>query len=138
MLEAAAREAEAGAHDQLWPFGIIGRAALLKGDLVAAHAERAQLEAAIRQNSWLAASILTLDAGIAALEGDRDRATELYQRAFTAWDRLQIPLCKLLCQMDFAIMVGGEEAAGTTAEVETYFADLGNDYFVDRLQRARL
>ena len=138
VLAAAAREAEAGAHDQLWPFGIVGRAALLKGDLAVAQAERARLEASIMQNSWLTATILTLDAGIAALQGDRDRATELYQRALSMWDQLHIPLCRLLCQMDFAIMVGGEEAAGNADEVEAYFADLGNDYFVDRLQRARL
>jgi hypothetical protein len=136
VLAAAEREAAAGVHDQLWPFGVVGRAAVWKGDLEAAEREHDRLRASTLQNAWVANTQLTLEASITAARGDRSAALAMFKQALTGWDRLDIPLPKLFCQMDMAILIGGDEAEGARAEAEAYFSDLGNIYFVRRLQGA--
>ena len=137
VLAAAGREEEAGVHDQMWPYGIVGRAAVWKGDLEAAERERDRLRASTLQNAWVASTLLTLEASIRAARGDRSAALDMFRQALYGWDRLDIPLPKLFCQMDMAILVGGDEAEEARAEAEAYFSELGNIYFVRRLQAAQ-
>ncbi|MEA2499316.1 MAG: hypothetical protein QOH26_1721, partial [Actinomycetota bacterium] len=128
---------EAGVHVMLEPFGVVGRTAVWSGDLDEARAELHRLERSVLQNDWKNSRMRTLVAGIQALEGDRDGAIESFRGVLQEWDALSIPLDKALCQMDFAITVGGSESAEAAAEAERFFAEVGNDYFLERLRAAR-
>jgi class 3 adenylate cyclase/tetratricopeptide (TPR) repeat protein len=118
------------------PFGSHGRAALWAGEVDAAREVLRKDRDAIVQNPWLDCRMATLQAGIAALEGDRDRAVETYAGALRGWDALDIPLGRALCQMDFALVVGGEESASAREEATTFFGEAGNDHFLKRLAEA--
>ncbi|MDP9233589.1 MAG: AAA family ATPase [Actinomycetota bacterium] len=119
------------------PYGLVTRVAVWGSKLEAARAERERMRRSTVQNEWQSCNALTLDAGIAALTGDRDRAIELYNEAIATWNELEIPLGKALCQMDFALALGGPEAAAASDEAERFFAEAGNQHFVNRLKAAR-
>ncbi|MEA2461839.1 MAG: hypothetical protein QOH90_2016, partial [Actinomycetota bacterium] len=119
------------------PYGLTAHAAIWARDLSQALAERARQDLSTLRNPWYFARRQTLEAGIAALSGERDRAIALYDEALTRWNELEIPLGKAMCQMDLALSVGGAEAAEASAEAEAFFSEAGNEHFVRRLQEAR-
>jgi hypothetical protein len=135
-VEAAAEEDTATATHILELLGVSKSAALWAGDIEAAKARKSWLEESVLQNEWKSCRIKTLDAGIAALEGDRERATELFREALAKWDELQIPLGKALAQMDFLFTVGVPAAADEAREAEAFFAEAGNDLFVRKIRDA--
>jgi hypothetical protein len=130
------REIDVSEYLQLETFGVFARAAIWLGDV---HETRAQLELMDRsplRNPWQRARRLTVEAAIAALEGDRDRAIELYEDALARWDSLNIPLGKALSQTDFVLTVGGPETAAAASEARAFFEEAGNQFFVRRLEEA--
>jgi hypothetical protein len=62
----------------------------------------------------------------------------MFHAALRRWDELNIPLHKAMCQMDFAITVGGPETTDAAREAEAFFEEAGNHYFVRRLEEARV
>ncbi|MBI3750663.1 MAG: AAA family ATPase [Chloroflexi bacterium] len=67
----------------------------------------------------IAASKTTIEAGLAALAGDRDRALGLYRSALDAWATLGLPVDEALTAIDMATLLGpglpAVEAAATAA-----------------------
>jgi hypothetical protein len=49
------------------------------------------------------------------------------------WDELDIPLDKAFAQMDYALLVGGPEAATAAGEARTFFELAGNRHMLERL-----
>jgi hypothetical protein len=135
-IEAVAAERAAGSTRLLDLVGIAFAAGLWAGDLEAAREQKAWLEASILQNRWTSCRIRTLDAGIAALEGDRDGAAGLFQEVLRDWDELEIPLGQALAQMTYLFLVGGPEAAEVARGAEAFFANAGNDLFVRKIREA--
>jgi hypothetical protein len=117
-------------------FGIFARAAVWLGDLEEAKAQLDLMDRSPLRNPWQRARRATVEAGIAALEGDRERAIEMFRAALARWDALDIALHKAMCQMDYAITIGGPEAAEAAAEAKAFFEEAGNQYFVRRLEEA--
>ncbi|MEA2499157.1 MAG: hypothetical protein QOH26_1562, partial [Actinomycetota bacterium] len=116
--------------------GIWGRSAVWAGDPLQVRKQLEFMDRTSLRNPWQKARRLTLEAGLAALEGDRDVAIERFTRTLAQWDALEIPLDKALCQMDFAHTVGGPEAATAREEALAFFEDAGNEIFVNKLQMA--
>jgi hypothetical protein len=135
-MQAAAAEDAAGSTHILELLGISSSAAIWAGDIEAARARQKGLEDSILQNAWKDCRIKTLAAGIAMLEGDRDRSIQLHNEVFAQWDELQIPLGKAFCQMNFVMTVGGPETSAAAAEAATFFSDAGNTALVERIRRA--
>jgi hypothetical protein len=133
-VEAAA---DAMVYDFVSPYGLTAHAAIWARNLDQAHAELERQNQSTLRNPWFFARRQTLEAGIAALSGARERALAAYDEALHQWAALEIPLGRAMCQMDFALSVGGTEAAEASAEAEAFFADAGNEHFVRRLQEAR-
>lgn len=114
----------------------LGRSALWGGLLEEAKEQLEVLDRSPLRNPWQRCRRITLEAGIAALDGDRDGPIELYGRALRSWEELDIPLGQALCQMDFALLVGGVEAQEAKGAAETFFHGAGNKFFVRKLQEA--
>ena len=138
-LAGALAESDPG-PDQGWEhlelFTLQGRAAVWAGNIEEARAAKNRLERTVIRNEWLACRTLTLDAGIALLEGDRDEALHLYLQALAAWEAIDIPLYKALCQMDMALLLDGPEATSAAEEAEAFFTEAGNSHFVAKIQAA--
>jgi class 3 adenylate cyclase/tetratricopeptide (TPR) repeat protein len=136
-LDAASRGSGAVTLSEIAPYGILGRAAVWGGDLEEARRQLEITDASTLRNAWQRCRRLTLEACIVALEGDRERAAQLFEVALTEWDQLSIPLGKALCQMDFALTVGTPQAEEASRQAEAFFHEAGNEFFVRRLQDAR-
>jgi class 3 adenylate cyclase/tetratricopeptide (TPR) repeat protein len=138
-LSAIAPARDAGIEEVVAPYGLVAHAALWSRDLDEARVEVTRVARSTIRNEWHNARSNTLDAGILALEGDRDAAIQKFEQALAQWNELDIPLGKALSQIDFALTVGGPEAAAASAEAEAFFAEAGNQGFVDLLvsERAR-
>ena len=111
-----------------------GRAALWAGRLDVAKDQLDVLDRSVLRNAWQSSRRKTLEAGILALEGERDRAVGLYKEALASWDELDLSLGRALCQMDFALLVGGPEAHEARDAAEAFFQEAGNEIFVRKLQ----
>jgi class 3 adenylate cyclase/tetratricopeptide (TPR) repeat protein len=120
------------------PVGFLYHAALLTRDVEEAHLQLEVLRKATIQTAWHQAHRATLEAGIAALEGERDRAVELFNEALDRWAAIDIPLCKAMCQMDMALLVGGAEVHEAAAEAAEFFRSAGNDRFVRLIEDASI
>jgi hypothetical protein len=141
-LEAAHRDAaEARAVD---PAGINGAAAVI----VTARAalwlgDRDRLaEAAEHMGGFhgrrIDTSLLTARAGLAALDGRRDEAADLFARADEAWRELDSPLDLALSQLDRVLCLGTADPRGA-ADAEgarRFFDRLGASPFLERLAAA--
>ncbi len=77
----------------------------------------------------------TLRGGLAALDGDNERATRLYVDAIRAFRELDLTWDLALCQLDFAAFVGPDrpEAAVAASETRRTFERLGAKPFLRRL-----
>ncbi|MEA2499158.1 MAG: hypothetical protein QOH26_1563, partial [Actinomycetota bacterium] len=85
------------------PQGVLFRAALWGQNVDEARLQLEKLRKTTLQNPWIEAHRATLEAGIAALEGDRQRALDLYDDALRRWDAIDIPFGKASCQTDMAL-----------------------------------
>ena len=111
------------------------RAALWLRDVEAA---REALEAMRGfRGRWMAASRLTVEAGLAALDGDVEAATDSYQGAIDAWRLLDCTLDLALCELDLVSLLGSDHPHATAAkEAADIFEELGARPFLERLNRA--
>jgi tetratricopeptide (TPR) repeat protein len=132
----SARDAEI--NPVIAPYALVAHAAIWAHNLDEARAERVRMEESTIRNDWHVARVETLNAGIVALEGDAEKAVELYREVLKKWDDLEIPLGRALSQMDFALAAGGTEADDASREAEAFFTESGNQHFVRRLQAARV
>jgi tetratricopeptide (TPR) repeat protein len=128
---------EAAVDETIRPYGLVAHAALWAKDLDEARAELGRLERSTIRNDWHTARSNTLLAGITGLEGDRDRAIEMFEDAFGEWNKLEIPLGKAMSQVDFVVTLGGPEAASAADEAEAFFAKAGHQRLVELLRRER-
>ena len=86
---------------------------------------------------WLAASRVTVEAGLAALEGRAQEATETYQEAIKAWRALECTLDLALCELDRTLLLGPNHPdAFAAVEARDIFTELGAKPFLERLDRA--
>jgi class 3 adenylate cyclase/tetratricopeptide (TPR) repeat protein len=137
VLETAATVEGIGGDEALAPHAFVGHASIWGHKLDHARKELERQHRSTIRNEWFQARLVTLKAGIAALEGDRERALELYGEAFQIWNALDIPLGKAMSQVDMALALGGPEAEQASSEAEAFFAEPGNTYIVERLRAAR-
>jgi class 3 adenylate cyclase/tetratricopeptide (TPR) repeat protein len=137
VLETAATVEGIGGDEAMAPHAYVAHASIWGHKLDHARKELAKQHKSTVRNEWFQARLVTLEAGIAALEGDRDSALQLYGEAFQIWDALDIPLGKAMSQVDMALALGGPEAAQASSEAEAFFAEPGNTYIVERLRAAR-
>jgi len=86
----------------------------------------------------IAASVSTLEAGLAALAGDRDKALAGYRSALEGWHDLGLPVDEALTAIDMATLLGPGlapvDAAAATAR--DTLRRLGANRFLDRLVAA--
>jgi tetratricopeptide (TPR) repeat protein len=82
------------------------RPALWSGDLEGAQADLAALEAVAVPGTLSDARLLTIRAGIAALEGRTDESAKLYRQALGLWRTTGRRFEEALAGMDVAIMLG--------------------------------
>jgi class 3 adenylate cyclase len=140
-LEAAHREAAAAVVVD--PAGINSpralslqsRAALWLAD--PKHAREALAGMQGIRGRWMAATRLTGEAGIAALEGRNDEAALAYRRAVDAWRALDCPLDLALCALDRAVLRrAGPVSEGEDDEAQAILNDIGAYPFLARLDQA--
>jgi len=123
-FEAALPNAEWATRVALWSGdGSRARAAL---EAHAARPDRGRVVAAIR---------LGLQAGVHALEGEREAALTAYREAVRRWRDMGVPLLLGVCLLDFGALVGpGEpEARAAAEEARALFTRLGSPPLLARL-----
>jgi hypothetical protein len=83
---------------------------------------------------WIEVAQLVTEAGLAALEGRTADASERYQRAFDAWDAMDVPFDYALTAIDAANLLP-EGAIPDTAlrRAKDILTELGAEPFLDRL-----
>jgi len=87
----------------------------------------------------MAAERLTVEAGLAALEGLAEEAAEAYEEAIEAWRTLECTLDLALCELDLVLLLGpGPPNDNATKEAREVFTRLGAKPFLERLNRAAL
>ena len=109
-----------------------GRACLWQGDVTGAKHVCAALESF--RGRWAGAVRLTLEAGVAGLEGDRARARASYSASFEAWRALDCPLSLAMAGLDHVIVLGPKEDPAVTGETEAILTELGSRPFLERLR----
>jgi class 3 adenylate cyclase len=140
-LEAAHREAaDAVSADPLGinsptALAIQARALLWLRDV---EGVRAALMAMTRfRGRWMAAERLTVEAGLAALEGQLEASAETYRRSIEAWRTLDCTLDLALCELDLVTLLGPDHPDATASkEARDVFTQLGARPFLERLNRA--
>ena len=84
---------------------------------------------------WSGAARETTRAGLAALRGNIEQATEGYRRAADEWRAMDVPLDLALCKLDTATLLGrdaaGEEPAREAREI---LERIGATAFLERLE----
>jgi len=86
---------------------------------------------------WMTAERLTMEAGLAALEGRVQEAAETYRRAVEAWRALDCTLDLALCELDRVLLLGPDHPDATMAkEARDIFTELGAKPFLERLNHA--
>lgn len=111
-----------------------GRAAIWTRNLGEARKVRQEMDRLTIRNDLVESHRTTLDAGIALLEGDEERAGGLYQQALQAWRALDIPTYLALCQMDVALLFDDPAADAARDSAEAFFTEAGNMHLVRQLQ----
>jgi hypothetical protein len=114
---------------------IQARAALWLRDAEGARAGLAGMKAF--RGRWMAAERLTVEAGLAAIEGRVEEAAEAYRQAIEAWRVLECTLDLALCELDLVLLLGPDHPDATVAkEARDIFTQLGAKPFLKRLDRA--
>ena len=114
-----------------------GRAAIWAGDPAAARRYRDAYRAA-RAGRRTTAMLVTLDAGIAMLEGDAPAARQRYGDALRRWEELGLPLWRALTQLD-VVETGAMEPAErrrAAEEARAFFERVGAIPLAKRLGEA--
>jgi hypothetical protein len=115
-----------------------GRAALWARDRAAAEQAAERLRQTGIHGRVIHACTHTLDAGLAALDGDLDRAATGYADAARDWRELNAPFELALCDLDFVRFVGGErpEVDEAAREAREIGERLGATWLLGRLDEA--
>ncbi|MFI5260916.1 MAG: ATP-binding protein [Candidatus Limnocylindrales bacterium] len=133
---AMARLAAFGGRTAVREGGVaVARAALWNGDAARLTRAIADLRSSGLGGRWVEAIVGTLDAGLAARQGDAVTATERYADASAAWRRLDLPLQSALCQLEAALFLPADsaDAAAAAQEARTTLTGLGALGFLERL-----
>ncbi len=117
---------------------LAGRAALWAGDAAAAAGMVAQLAASVSRGQAAALDVVTLGAGVAALEGRRMDAIAGYREALRGWQGLGLAFDYALAVVDMTILLAPTEGevpeAGTlVAATRQTLQRLGARPFLERL-----
>ena len=114
---------------------IQARAALWLHDIDGARAALAGMKAF--RGRWMTAARIATEAGLAALEGRVEQASQAYREAIEAWRTLECPLDLALCELDLELLVGPDHLDATVAkEAREIFTELGAKPFLERLDQA--
>lgn len=89
-------------------FSLVARMALWQGDLETCRTIVERYDARGPRGDWAEGRRVTMKAGLAALEGDKDRSAELYRHALQLWDELDIPVDRAFCVMDRVVALGAD------------------------------
>ena len=85
----------------------------------------------------MAAERLTVEAGLAALEGRADESAAGYRTSVEAWRALDCTLDLALCELDLVLLLGSDHPDARVAkEARDIFTDLGAQPFLELLNRA--
>ena len=84
------------------------------------------------------AHLRSMDAGVAALQGQPEEAATAYRDTIRRWRDLECWFDMALCQLDFVRFVGGEspDIEAAASEARTIFTRLGAAAFLKRLDEA--
>jgi tetratricopeptide (TPR) repeat protein len=120
---------------------LAARAALWAGDAAAAGAVMVRLESSVVRGQAIGLDLVTLRAGIAALEGRRAEAVAGYREALRGWRQLGLAFDEAVAALDLAILLAPteREMAEGPAAIETAretLTRLGARPFLARLDEA--
>jgi tetratricopeptide (TPR) repeat protein len=109
--------------------------ALWMGDLERTRAALELVRATTERGAYADAVRTGLEAGLAALEGRRDDAVARYRSAVATFRGLDLPVDLGRCLMEYAILVGPDEAGARAAaeEARRIFEQLGSPPLLARL-----
>ena len=115
---------------------IAARAAIWAGDAAGARAALDQILADRSRGSALSADILTIKAGIAALDGRASEASGSYREALRAWQGLGLAWDEALCAIDMATTLdpGEPEVAAAVDRARETLNELGAAPMLERLE----
>ena len=140
-LEAARREAgdavalEPAGINSRYALAIWARACIWLRDT--AGVREALLAMTAFRGRWMTAERLTVEAGLAVLEGRAEEAARVYRDAIEAWRTLECTLDLALCELDLVQLLGPDHPEATVAkEARDIFTELGAKPFLERLNRA--
>jgi len=135
----------ADAANYFAPIGlpIAARAALWAGDAPDAAALVARLEACLFRGQAIGLDVVTLRAGVAALEDRRAEAVAGYREALRGWRTLGLAFDEAIAALDMAILLAPteREMAEAPAAIDTArqtLTRLGATPFLARLEEARI
>ncbi len=140
-LEEALEAAESAARADRWNIdsnlSLAARIGLLQGDVVAAHRNRLALGTAAQRGPTTDALLAELDAGIAALDGQRDAAHHGFAAAADGYRRAGVePELAFLAQIALATLGADDPVAGRLAEDGIAVMErLGGDAMAAELSR---
>ena len=134
------RDADLAAEYRPTALARAGRAALWLGDLDGARDDLAALDAAGVHGPAIEVDRLTIQAGIAALQGRPADALSFYREALRGWRELGLPWDEALCGVDMTTLLDPtdpdvKDAADSAREI---FTRLGAPPFLVRLEAALL
>jgi class 3 adenylate cyclase/tetratricopeptide (TPR) repeat protein len=116
--------------------GMLESAALWSRDLERARKLLEVVDHHNLRNPWQAARRATLQAGITALEGDREKATEQFRTVIAHLRDLAIPWSRAMAELDLVLLIGGPETAEAAASAQSYFSESGCEPFLRVLREA--
>jgi hypothetical protein len=132
--------AEAVATDPLginssYALAIQARTSLWLHDASGAHDALAAMRGF--RGRWMAAERLTVEAGLAALDGRSEIAASGYRNCIEAWRGLDCTLDLALCELDLVLLLGPDHPDATAAkEARDIFIQMGATPFLQRLNSA--
>lgn len=90
-------------------YSLGARMALWQKDLETCRTIVERYDARGPRGDWAEARRVTMRAGLAALEGDREGSANLYKQALDLWDELDIPVDRAFCVMDRVMALGADD-----------------------------
>jgi class 3 adenylate cyclase len=114
------------------------RAALLSLQPIAARQDLTQVERTGRRGRAMDADRGTIEAGLAALDGNRDEALATYRESLRAWRDLGLVWDEALCAIDMATLLdpGEPEVKAAAEAARRILSRLGTRPLLDRLDAA--